>query len=66
MKEWLNARAAQFSPLRAKVWPVALPVVTDVELRYVMATLSVTVTYQMAFLLAYQLKSKCEASGLYR
>ena len=43
-----------FSCLRADAFSFPLPTVTDVELRYDMAKVSVTVTSQMAFFSAGQ------------
>ena len=54
IKIWLNARAAYFSSLCAKACLAALLAVTDVELSYDMAKVSVTVISQMVFFPARQ------------
>ena len=50
----MNARVAYFSSLRAEACSVALIAVTDVELKYDMAKVSVTVTSQIVFFPACQ------------
>ena len=46
----LCQRVVYFSFLRVEACSAALPAVTDVDLRYDMATVSVTVTSQKAFI----------------